>query len=156
MFFVDIPPGKQNRPFFKVCVDRYEYPNVKDAAPKINSSYDEARALCSKRGKRLCTADEWQWACSGLEGYTYPYGWNPEKEKCNTDGNRPPEASGVRSNCVSKFGGYDMVGNVFEWVTDGKKQPSVMGGPYSKCQTITGGVGGSAKPQTGFRCCKSN
>ena len=156
MFFVDIPPGKQGRPFFKVCVDRYEYPNVKGGRPKTGASYDDARTLCSKRGKRLCTSDEWQWACGGLEGYTYPYGWNPEKEKCNTDDTRPPEESGTRVNCVGKFGGYDMVGNVFEWVTGPNKQPALMGGPHSKCQTITEGVGGGAKPNSGFRCCKSN
>jgi ferredoxin-fold anticodon binding domain-containing protein len=156
MFLVDLPPGKQGRPFFKVCVDRYEYPNVKGARPKTGMSYDDARTLCSKLGKRLCTADEWQWACSGLEGYTYPYGWNPDKEKCNTDGSRPPEESGSRLNCVGKFGGYDMVGNVFEWVVGPKKQPSLMGGPMSKCQTITEGVSGGSKPNSGFRCCKSN
>ena len=49
-----------------------------------------------------------------------------------------------------------MVGNVFEWVVGPKKQPAMMGGPYSKCQTITEGVGGSAKPQSGLRCCKGN
>jgi hypothetical protein len=155
MFLVDLPPGKQGRPFFKVCVDRYEFPNVKGARPKTGASYDDARILCSKRGKRLCTADEWQWACGGLEGYTYPYGWNPEKEKCNTDDGRPEE-SGSRVNCVGKFGGYDMVGNVFEWVTGPNKQPALMGGPNSKCQTITEGVGGGAKPNSGFRCCRSN
>jgi len=156
MFIVDVPPGKEGRPFFKVCVDRYEFPNVKGAVPKTGVSYDEAQLLCEQKGKRLCTADEWKFACGGIEQYTYPYGWNPEKEKCNSDDKRPPEESGTRINCVSKFGGYDMVGNVFEWVTDAKKQPSTMGGPYSKCQTIPEGVGGSAKPRVGLRCCKGN
>jgi hypothetical protein len=155
MFLVDLPPGKEGRPFFKVCVDRYEYPNVKDAMPKTNVSYDDARTLCSKRGKRLCKAEEWQYACSGLEGYTYPYGWNPEENKCNTDPEHP-EASGARHNCVSKYGGFDMAGNVFEWVTGKNRQPALMGGPKSKCQTKTEGVSGDAKPGMGFRCCKSN
>ncbi len=156
MFLVDMPPGKNGRPFFKVCVDRYEYPNVKGVVPKTNVSYSEADSLCRKLGKRLCTAEEWQWACSGMEGYTYPYGWNPEKEKCNTDAGRLIEPSGSRHNCISKFGGYDMVGNVFEWVTGPDKKPALMGGPYSKCQTITAEVGGKAKPQSGFRCCRGN
>ncbi len=154
MFLVDIPPGKQGRPFFKVCVDRFEYPNQKDLIPQGNLSYQEAQALCAKKGKRLCTQDEWQWACSGLEGYTYPYGWNRDDNKCNT-GNAF-ERSGDRHNCVSKFGGYDMVGNIFEWVTGTNDDPMLMGGPYSKCQTVSPGVGGGAKPQTGLRCCKSN
>lgn len=156
MFLVDLPPGKQDRPFFKVCIDRYEYPNTKDQRPKTGVSYDEARELCRKQGKRLCTAEEWQWGCSGLEGYTYPYGWNPEKHKCNTDDQTLPEPSGARHNCISKFGGYDMVGNVFEWVVGPQKQPALVGGPLAKCQTITEGVGGSAKPRSGFRCCKGN
>lgn len=156
MFLVDIPPGKQGRPFFKVCVDRYEYPNQRDVVPQGNVSYKDAQEFCQKRGKRLCTQDEWQWACSGLEGYTYPYGWNRDDNKCNTDGTKAAERSGSRLNCVSKYGGYDMVGNIFEWVTGTGNEPMLMGGPYSKCQTVSPGVGGGAKPQTGFRCCKSN
>lgn len=156
MFIVDLPPGKQGRPFFKVCVDRYEYPNTQDVVPTGNVSYSDAKKYCEQQGKRLCTAQEWQWACSGLEGYTYPYGWNKEEEKCNTDAVRPPERSGSRINCISKFGGYDMVGNIFEWVSGQNDQPMLMGGPLSKCQTQSPGVGGGAKPQTGFRCCKGN
>jgi hypothetical protein len=156
MFIVDLPPGKQGRPFFKVCVDRYEYPNTQDMVPTGNVSYSDAKKYCEQQGKRLCTAQEWQWACSGLEGYTYPYGWNKEEDKCNTDASRPPERSGSRINCVSKFGGFDMVGNIFEWVSGQNDQPMLMGGPLSKCQTQSPGVGGGAKPQTGFRCCKGN
>ncbi|NLG18753.1 MAG: formylglycine-generating enzyme family protein [Fibrobacter sp.] len=155
MFLVDMPPGKQGKPYFKVCVDRYEFPNIKDTRPMGNVSYDQAKQYCEQKGKRLCTAQEWQWACSGLEGYTYPYGWNVEEQKCNAD-TRAVETSGSRHNCVSKFGGYDMTGNIFEWVTGNKAEPMLMGGPYSKCQTVSPGVGGSAKPQTGLRCCKSN
>lgn len=155
MFMVDIPPGKQGRPFFKSCVDRFEYPNRRDGIPQGNLSYADAQKFCKQQGKRLCTQDEWQWACSGFEGYTYPYGWNRDDNKCNT-GN-VAERSGSRLNCVSKFGGFDMVGNIFEWVSgNGNNEPMLMGGPYSKCQTVSPGVGGGAKPQTGFRCCKSN
>jgi formylglycine-generating enzyme required for sulfatase activity len=155
MFIVDLPPGKQGRPFFKVCVDKYEYPNRQDVVPTGNVSYKMAQNYCEQQGKRLCTAQEWQWACSGLEGYTYPYGWNLEEQKCNTDVKRI-EASGSRVNCVSKFGGYDMTGNIFEWVTGNNGEPVLMGGPFSKCQTQSPGVGGAAKPQAGLRCCKSN
>ena len=88
-------------------------------------------------------------------GY-HPYGWNRDDNKCNTEGAVVVERSGSRHNCVSKYGGYDMVGNIFEWVTGTNNDPMLMGGPYSKCQTVSPGVGGGAKPQTGFRCCKSN
>ncbi len=156
MALVDMPPGKPDKPFFKVCIDKFEYPNVKGQTPRGNVSYEEAQQACESAGKRLCTAEEWQWACSGVEGYTYPYGWHFEKNNCNTEGATRLEPAGNRHKCIGKFGLYDMVGNIFEWVTGDNGQPMLMGGPYSKCQTISPGVGGGAKPQTGFRCCKSN
>jgi hypothetical protein len=156
MALVDLPPGKPDRPFFKVCIDRYEYPNMKDAMPQGNASYQEAQLACESKGKRLCTTEEWPWACGGLEGYTYPYGWQVDKKNCNSKGVGQFEPSGSRYRCVGKFGVYDMVGNIFEWVTGADGSPMLMGGPLSKCQTVSPGMGGEAKPQTGFRCCKSN
>jgi hypothetical protein len=153
MFLVDMPPGKKGKPFFKVCVDRYEYPNRKDQVPVVSVSFLDAKKYCESQGKRLCTAEEWEWACAGIEGNLYPYGFNREENKCNSD-TRQIETSGARLNCVSKFGGYDMTGNVFEWVEGKNNEPSMMGGPYSKCQTVSPGLDGSAKPQTGLRCCK--
>lgn len=155
MFLVDMPPGKANKPFFKVCIDRYEYPNRNGEVPKVGVSFTDAIDLCKQAGKRLCTSEEWQWACSGVEGYTYPYGHNFDNNICNSD-TRIIEPSNSRINCISKFGGYDMTGNVFEWVIDSKNNPALMGGAFSKCQTISPGGNGSAKPQSGFRCCKSN
>ena len=156
MVIVDMPPGRTGRPFFKVCIDKYEFPNKEGTVPTGNISYADAQKACGALGKRLCTTDEWKWGCSGIEGYAYPYGWNVEKGRCNMDGSRPPEASGARTNCMSKFGAYDMAGNIFEWVTNDNNQPALMGGPYSKCQTISPGVKGEPKPQIGLRCCKSN
>jgi hypothetical protein len=155
MMLVDVPPGKAKRPFLKVCIDKYEYPNKQDVVPQVNISFSDARNLCEQQGKRLCTAEEWQWACGGLEGFTYSYGWNFDKTACNTDA-RVPEASGSRSHCIGKFGAMDMTGNVFEWVKNGDGSAAAMGGPLSKCQAVSPGESGGAKPQTGFRCCKSN
>ena len=155
MVLVDLPPGKANRPFFKVCIDKYEYPNKLGTVPQVNISYDDAQKLCEKAEKRLCTSQEWQWSCSGMEGYTYPYGTTMEKENCNTEGSRLIEPSGNRNKCISKFGAIDMTGNVFEWVK-GKEGAAAMGGPASKCYTVSPGAGGGAKPTIGLRCCKSN
>jgi hypothetical protein len=156
MVLVDVPPGVYDRPFFKICIDKYEYPNVMGEVPKGNISFKNAQYICKKQGKRLCTADEWQWSCSGLEGYSYPYGYNLEKENCNESGIKRPEPSGKRYKCVGKFGVYDMVGNIFEWVIGENGEPVLMGGPLAKCQTRYPGLSGNAKPQTGVRCCSSN
>ncbi|MBD3240604.1 MAG: SUMF1/EgtB/PvdO family nonheme iron enzyme [Chitinivibrionales bacterium] len=157
MILVDVPPMPgTDRPFFKTCIDKYEYPNRRDEVPKREVSFDEARELCAKQGKRLCTTAEWEYACSGLEGYTYPYGNSYDETTCNTSGAKGVMTSGSRPNCVSKFGLYDMSGNVFEWVVKGDDSPMLMGGPLSKCQTVSPGLDGRAKPLTGLRCCKSN
>ncbi len=157
MILVDVPPMPgTDRPFFKTCIDKYEYPNRRNTVPKREVSFDEARTLCEEQGKRLCTVDEWRYGCSGLEGYTYPYGNSYDETTCNTSGAKGVMASGSRPNCVSKFGLYDMSGNVFEWVVKSEGKPMLMGGPLSKCQTVSPGLDGRAKPLTGFRCCKSN
>jgi hypothetical protein len=155
MVLVDLPPGIANRPFFKVCVDKYEYPNRQETLPTVNISFDGAKQACEKQGKRLCTAQEWQWTCSGREGYAYPYGYNFEKENCNSE-SRAPEPSGTRNKCISKFGAVDMTGNVWEWVSAAGGSKAAMGGPVSKCQTVSPGESGEAKTTIGLRCCKSN
>ena len=156
MILIDIPPGKVGRPLIKVCIDRYEYPNEKGVVPYRNIPYTGAQNLCKKKGKRLCTIQEWQWACSGLEGHSYPYGVQINEHNCNTEGQKNVEPSGSRIKCVGEFRVFDMVGNLFEWVTDSRGRTMIMGGPTSKCQDISPGMKGAAKPQIGFRCCKSN
>lgn len=154
--FVDMPPSGMDKPFLKVCIDKYEFPNKRDATPQTTISFENAQQACQKLGKRLCTVEEWQWACSGIEAYPYPYGPVFDKTICNRDGMTRVEPSGNRNKCVGKFGVFDMVGNVFEWVVDQNGKPQLMGGPLSKCQTVSPGENTSGKPQVGFRCCKSN
>ncbi|MBN2037727.1 MAG: SUMF1/EgtB/PvdO family nonheme iron enzyme [Chitinispirillaceae bacterium] len=155
MFLVDMPPGRSGKPFFKVCMDKYEYPNKSGTMPRTKLTFGQAKKLCEKQGKRLCTTTEWMWACGGLNGLPYPYGKNFEKDRCNTD-TRYTETSGNRINCVSPFGGYDMSGNLFEWVVTERGGMALMGGPVSKCQTVAEVTSGDAKPHSGVRCCKGN
>jgi ribosome maturation factor RimP len=155
MFMVDMPPGRGGKPFFKVCMDKYEYPNKSGTVPRTKLSYGEAKKLCEQQGKRLCTTQEWMWACGGEDALPFPYGKNLEQDRCNTD-IRLIETSGNRINCVSPFGGSDMSGNLFEWVTAKGGGMALMGGPVSKCQTIAEAASGDAKPQSGVRCCKGN
>lgn len=154
MILVDYPPGSSIRPFFKTCIDKYEYPNREGSLPQGNLSFTDAKMLCEQQGKRLCTAEEWQWSCGGFDNLSYPYGKTYEENRCNAANS--VETSGSRINCASKFGIYDMTGNIFEWVTAADGQPAMMGGPVSKCQTVSPGTGGSAKTMSGVRCCKSN
>ncbi len=129
----------------RFCVDRFEYPNRKGGYPLIAVTWREAGALCQERGARLCTEDEWTFACEGEDARPYPTGYvrNPgdpsDRKGCVID--RPwrlfderllavrdsaaaegeidfawqGEASGSRPLCRSPFGVYDTTGNVDEW-----------------------------------------
>ncbi len=139
------------------CIDRYEYPNVEGENPMIVVSWNEAKAVCKKGGKRLCTEAEWTFACEGEEGLPYPYGYERDGEACvldrpwhpfkpdalaPRDGERAREElerlweadpSGSHAKCKSPFGVYDLTGNVDEWTTSVQTAPkykSVLKGGY--------------------------
>lgn len=138
------------------CIDRYEYPNKKGEYPIILVSWYEARDACKAEGKRLCTEDEWTFACEGEEATPYPNGYVRDPDACLND--RPwrlfhgealmPRSgdnarqeldrlwqglpSGARPLCKSVFGVYDLTGNVDEWTRSSvpNERPSVLKGGY--------------------------
>jgi formylglycine-generating enzyme required for sulfatase activity len=58
------------------CVDRFEYPNVPGELPAVMLSWEDSRRLCEARGARLCSEDEWTFACEGEAALPYPYGYD--------------------------------------------------------------------------------
>jgi formylglycine-generating enzyme required for sulfatase activity len=144
-------------------------------------SWLEAKYSCASVGKRLCTDDEFTFACEGPQMKPYPYGdgYKRDSSACNID-RRPwidpwvnpfevvdrRTASGAFERCHSDFGVYDIVGNVDEWVynTRGRTDRApwvsgLMGGHWvagirNRCRAITD----SHEPTfvfyvTGARCC---
>jgi hypothetical protein len=128
------------------CIDRFEHPDRKGAYPVIAVTWYEAKASCEARGARLCTEDEWTFACEGEEARPYPTGYTRNENACVID--RPwrlfderrlavrdstlavaeidyvwqGEASGARPTCRSVFGVYDMTGNVDEWTSSVQRE----------------------------------
>ena len=118
--------------------------------------WNEARGVCGKEGKRLCTEAEWTLACEGPQAMPYPYGYARDAEACVID--RPwrttdasalvprdteralaeldrlwqGERSGARPRCRSPFGVYDTTGNVDEWTSSVVRgeRPSILKGGY--------------------------
>ena len=121
------------------CIDRFEYPNRRGAYPVIAVTFEEAAVACDRNRERLCTEDEWTFACEGESALPYPYGYDRDDRACVIDrssrvfdaGRLSPragprameeldklwqgEASGARPACRSPFGVYDLTGNVDEW-----------------------------------------
>jgi len=103
------------------CIDRYEYPNAAGRRPRILVSWQEANAICLALGKRLCNEDEWERACSGAQGWLYPYGPQREPGRCATElklGTRDFPNAGSHPDCVTPEGVFDLDGSVSEWVAD--------------------------------------
>ena len=139
------------------CMDRFEYPNVVGEMPWVLTSWHQAVKLCEDQGKRLCTEDEFNFACEGPEILPYSYGFVRDATKCNIDKDyvRPDHSKtlptyheclktpwcaeelkrldqrhkiGEKLSCVSWAGVFDINGNVNEWVNlPGKKPPNRSG-----------------------------
>jgi hypothetical protein len=48
------------------CIDRYEYPNAYGELPLVAVTFSEAEKYCKLEQKRLCSENEWTFACEGV------------------------------------------------------------------------------------------
>lgn len=80
--------------------------------PSGCTSWFRAAQACRLSGKRLLTNEEWQAAAAGTPD---PGAADDGTSTCAT--NSTLVQTGGRSQCVSAWGVYDMVGNVTEWVS---------------------------------------
>lgn len=167
------------------CIDKYEWPNKAGENPVVMRTWYDAKNACSNIGKRLCGDSEWTVACEGPDRLPYPYGYDRSSATCNIDkphpdvnekalGSNDPkvrdaeakrlwqgEPSGSRPACVSRYGVFDMTGNVDEWVVneEGKPYKSGLKGGYwgpvrDRCRPMTTvHAEGFQFYQIGFRCC---
>ena len=135
------------------CMDRYEYPDQVGKLPWVLTTWRQAKVLCEREGKRLCTEDEFNFACEGPEMRPYATGFQRDDKACNID--KPyvmPDhehrmltykdcqkddrcskelkrldqrhAIGAVNTCISWAGVVDLNGNVNEWVSrPGEKSP---------------------------------
>lgn len=154
-------------------IDRFEWDNQKGGHAFVNVPYDKAEEHCASKGKRLCTADEWERACKGPENRIYSYGDVFVPETCgpdvSTDANRDERADGASGQseaCRSGFGVYDLSGGAREWT-------STLGSSNERFRILKGGKAGEpikgsrcayveersmalTDRQIGFRCCLSD
>jgi serine/threonine protein kinase len=148
------------------CIDRFEYPGP-GRRPKTGVNFYTAKKLCEKKGKRLCTEQEWERACKGSRNIRFPYGNNFDANRCNTrtkdDQNRSITSSGRFRKCYSPYGVYDMSGNAAEWTSSRYRSSSssrvIRGGSAKRpdwavrCASRSARSPSSGKSTLGFRCC---
>jgi len=148
--------------------------------PWSHVSYAAANAACAASGKRLCTSDEWQWACEGsLSGRVYPYGTTSASsyvaDRCNgadhdvdtsdADIDNAIVRTGSLAMCTSTDGAYDLSGNLKEWVStvpdaNAPNTRVIRGGSFESprlgltCQTtLSQAESSTVLGGLGFRCC---
>jgi formylglycine-generating enzyme len=157
--------------------------------PQAYISKIEAEDACDASHKRLCKESEWVKACEGKTPTRFPYGDERREGYCNDSGKAPlatyyPDPTlaygsaaamndarlnqlpgtvaktGRFRRCRNRYGIFDMVGNVHEWVDD--PSGTFRGGYY--LDTTQNGAGCKYRTvahdaayhdySTGFRCCK--
>lgn len=121
--------------FYKACVQAKKCQPVRNKGSAIRSYYYDnrefetypvifvdwnmAQAYCKWRGARLPTEAEWEKAARGGTNVTYPWGDTPDCNLANY-GNCLGDTSSVTIYDLgqSRYGNYQMAGNVWEWVSD--------------------------------------
>lgn len=96
--------------------------------------WDGCRDACEWAGGRLCKETEWGSACRQSSSNSYPYGATYVEDMCNLglygDGKKIAAPGSFRGCEGGLPGVYDMLGNVGEWLDEGK-----MDSTYRKFKT---------------------
>ena len=128
------PRGTWRRPFLTDTADTQGF--LRDDAPVVMVSWDDAVAYCGHEGARLPTEVEWEYAMrAGATGTRYPWGdealrqqdgqmrlalnyWQGTSHEHNRRDDGFVYVSPVRAFPPNDWGIYDAVGNVWQWTAD--------------------------------------
>lgn len=130
--------------------------------PVTDVSWDDSLAYAHWAGCELASEAQWERACRGPLGHTYPWGDDWDENRCRNDKNKGSGLTEVvygYANGVSGWGTYNQSGNVWEWCADWydedfyAKSPlhDPPGPPSGVCRVFRGGSWRYVDPGF-FRC----
>jgi formylglycine-generating enzyme required for sulfatase activity len=98
---------------------------TKGEHPVVQISKQDAEIFCSWVGGRLPSEAEWEYAARAGSASRYPWGKEPDisrarfgQRELSTNWDRERITLPVKSFSPNEFGLYDMIGNVWEFVSD--------------------------------------
>ncbi|XP_037590120.1 inactive C-alpha-formylglycine-generating enzyme 2 isoform X2 [Cebus imitator] len=148
--------------------------------PVLHVSWNDARAYCAWRGRRLPTEEEWEFAArGGLKGQVYPWGNRFQPNRTNLWQGKFPKGDKAEDGfhgvspvnafpAQNNYGLYDLLGNVWEWTASpyqaAEQDMRVLRGASwidtadgsanhrARVTTRMGNTPDSASDNLGFRC----
>jgi formylglycine-generating enzyme required for sulfatase activity len=114
-FYIDKYEASQKR--FKEIMDRNPSKLFNDDWPADHVRFQDAETYCSLQGKRLPTEAEWEYVARSGSGAENPFGKNFNDYVWHaTNSVRTPNP--VKSKKANAWGVHNILGNVWEWVSD--------------------------------------
>ena len=130
-------PNDRERPAHKVCLDSFyldthevtqsKWENMNFTNNSVHKGpqiavnqieWNEARKYCTKQGYRLPTEAEWEYAAKAGTTTEYPWGNKINRSYLWYGGNSGSTHYPVGTRKPNQWGLYDMLGGVWEWVSD--------------------------------------
>ena len=147
-------PNDRERPVHKVCLDAFyldeteatqeryekiigETPSTLTGSkdwPVDHVSHEKASEFCSFQGKRLPTEAEWEYAARAGSKTEYPWGKTLNRDYLWYSDNSLRTQHPVGSKKPNAWGVHDMLGSVWEWVSDWYSENYYQTGPVKNPQ----------------------
>jgi formylglycine-generating enzyme required for sulfatase activity/tRNA A-37 threonylcarbamoyl transferase component Bud32 len=88
--------------------------------PVVHIAFEEASSYCAELGKRLPTADEWEYVARGAARRTFPWGdaWDEARLRFGKRTGIGLETVGSHPSGATPEGVEDLAGSVWEWTSD--------------------------------------